>query len=664
MAADRKTNILREVRELMKVKNIQMCRRATAVVIVLVTIALLAGILSDIKILSVGAAILLFVLAFVFVLFFPAAQEKTEEAVSERDEDMILEINRQKSEFLANMSHEIRTPINTVMGMNEMVLRETGNDNVRSYALNIQSASQALLSMINGILDYSKMEAGCMEIEENEYKLHRLVNELVNTIQIKADRKELLFLTHVDRNIPDVLCGDAGRIRQIADNLLNNAVKYTKEGKILFAVNGTVDEEKNIVELQFKVTDTGVGIRRADLPKLFGNFDRLDLVRNRTIEGMGLGLPITNRLVQMMDGKMEVDSVYGQGSVFTVVIPQKIVSMEPVGDFQNKGKNRESAAADEGILVAENAKVLVVDDSEMNLFVVESLLKRTRAQVSLCQSGKECLKKMQRVHYDIIFLDHMMPELDGIETMKISRTLKNNKCTDTPIIALTANAVAGMKDMYLSEGFDDYLSKPVKGVHLEEMLRKYLPKEKQSTERQQDNHGDETPAFDTDAFAQSRRAAARGAEGESAMTVIRVLEPGDTQVHKSAAPVTETRKLRYLNISVGIEYSGGDMEMFKSFLSLFCETKEENDRQIRHCFDTGDWRNYVTQIHALKSTSLTIGAKELSEAAKAVEQAGKEFLEQENADVPGYILAHHESLMKLYKQTYEEAEEWLKQNEY
>lgn len=577
------------------------------------------------------------------------------------------EANHAKSDFLANMSHEIRTPINAIMGMNEMVLRETQDKNIRSYAHNIHNASQMLLSLINDVLDYSKIEAGRMEIVEGNYYLHTLVNDLVDVIQPKAEQKELLFLVRVDQHLPDALRGDEGRIRQVLVNILNNAVKFTREGKILFVVSGEKDEGNKTVELKFQVTDTGVGIRRADLPKLFQDFERLDIIKNRSIEGTGLGLSISYQLVRKMEGNLEVESTYGSGSTFTVTLPQKVVDAEPVGDFRRaRMADRKEDPDRDGRLLAEDAEVLMVDDNEMNLFVLQNLLKYTKIRVSTCKSGKECLKMIQRRHYDVIFLDHMMPELDGIETLKISRTMKNSKCMDTPVIALTANAVAGVKEMYLREGFNDYLSKPVNSRQLEDMLRKYLPKEKQRTRASSavaDAAGktaEEGKGRDTASSLVSER------ENSSNMTVIEIIPPGGGSASGDGDPENkqDLDGLQYLDINTGIGYSGDDKDMYKEFLTMFCESKMENERRITESFSAGDLQTYVTHIHALKSTSLTIGALRLSEEAKVQEMAGKDYLAKGKKNIPEYISEHHKQIMELYENTFKEAQEWLTKNAY
>lgn len=557
--------------------------------------------------------------------------------------------NRAKSDFLANMSHEIRTPINAILGMNEMVMRETEKESIRGYSKKIQNASQALLSLINDILDFSKMESGSIEIEEGEYQLQTLVDDAVNIIQPKAEQKDLLFLTKVDRGLPEVLLGDEVRIRQVLVHILKNAVKYTKKGKVTFVVSGMVDKDNRIAEMKFKITDTGVGIRRADLPDLFKKFERADLVKNRSIEGTGLGLSISYQLIQKMNGHIEAESVYGEGAEFTVFLPQKIVSMD-ASDMPARSKAEQDGASSEEYLLAEGAEILLVDDNEVNLFVVQNLLERTKARVTKCSSGKECLKMMQKKHFDLIFLDHMMPEIDGIETVQISREMKNNKCMDTPMIALTANAVTGARDIYVKEGFQDYLSKPVNGGQLEEILRKYLPEELCRVERKPEaTDSDKKADEDVQKDGQEIKK-----EHHSNMAVIEIVP--------SSKSSKAAEKLSYLDLEMGVEYSGGDEEMYREFLAMFCDVKAENESKIEEKYREADWKQYVTLVHALKSSSLTIGAVILSEAAKALEFEGKKYLDGDGSKEPEYILSHHKEVMELYEKTCKEGQEWLKRN--
>lgn len=593
-----------------------------------------------------GLLLLLILGMIIFLRVESRAKEEEISRVIRATED---KANRAKSDFLANMSHEIRTPINAILGMNEMVMRETEKDSIRGYSKKIQNASQALLSLINDILDFSKMESGCIEIEEGEYELQTLVNDAVNIIQPEAEQKDLLFLSKVDRGLPKVLSGDEVRIRQVLVHILKNAVKYTKEGKIIFVVSGNVDKDNNMVELKFKITDTGVGIRRADLPDLFKKFERADLVKNRNIEGVGLGLSISYQLMQRMGGHIEAESVYGEGSEFTVTLPQKIVNMDSSDAPSRNMAERDGMSSGE-YLLAEGAEILLVDDNEVNLFVVQNLLERTKAHVTKCSSGKECLQMMKKKHFDLIFLDHMMPELDGIEIVQISREMKNNKCLDTPMIALTANAVSGARDIYVKEGFQDYLSKPVNGGQLEEILRKYLPEELYRVEKkpevaETDKKADEDVAGDRQKTKK---------EHHSNMAVIEIVP--------SSKSSKEVEKLDFLDIETGVEYSGGDEEMYREFLTMFCDVKAENERKIQESYEQSDWKQYVTLVHALKSSSLTIGGVILSEAAKALELEGKKYLDGDGSEVPEYILSHHKEVMDLYEKSCKEGQEWLKKN--
>ncbi|MCI5567193.1 MAG: ATP-binding protein [Veillonellaceae bacterium] len=405
------------------------------------------------------------------------ALRKMEDAYDEADEARAAaeSANKTKSEFLANMSHEIRTPINAVMGMNEMILRETDNAAaVKEYAQSIESASQTLLSIINDILDFSKIEAGKMEIVPAAYDLSSMLNDIVNMVETKALKKGLAFSIDVDPALPSKLIGDSLRLRQVIVNILSNAVKYTPEGSVSMRLSGISDGKS--IKLRFEVADTGIGIREEDIPKLFEGFQRFDLKKNRSIEGTGLGLAITYRLLEQMDGKLDVKSTYGKGSTFIVELAQDIIDSSPIGDFKEKYREFVKSRSEyHETYHMPDAELLVVDDNEMNLLVVKSLLKQTQAKITLCQSGAEALKYIQKQHFDVILLDHMMPEMDGVETLKRAKKLENSKCKDTPFIALTANAIVGMREKYLAAGFDDYLSKPINGHALEKMLEHYVP---------------------------------------------------------------------------------------------------------------------------------------------------------------------------------------------
>ncbi|MBR5407052.1 MAG: response regulator [Lachnospiraceae bacterium] len=404
-----------------------------------------------------------------------------ERKVLELEKDAANASNKAKSDFLANMSHEIRTPMNAIIGMDEMILRSSKDDSVRKYALNIQSAGKTLLSIINDILDLSKIESGKMELIQVKYGFSSVMNDVVNMTRNKADEKGLRYKINVSEDIPSVLMGDEIRIRQIMLNLINNAIKYTDEGSVSIDVSFDKDNSK----LKVIVTDTGIGIKDEDLGKLFDSFQRLEEDRNRNIEGTGLGLNITMRLVKMMGGNIRVSSVYGAGTKFTAEMLQEVVDDTPVGDFAaNLSKMQDAAEEFKPLLIAPNAKILIVDDNEMNLDVISDLLSDTRIRVTTAQSGRECIIRLREGSFDVVLLDQMMPGMSGIQTLEAIR--RDHLADGTPIIALTADAIVGARDSYIREGFTDYLSKPVMYKDLEEALLKYISKDLLITQEEAD----------------------------------------------------------------------------------------------------------------------------------------------------------------------------------
>ena len=377
--------------------------------------------------------------------------------------------NQAKSNFLANMSHEIRTPMNAIVGMDEMILRDTRDEHIKKYALNIKSAGNTLLSIINDILDLSKIESGKMELVPVEYDFAAVLNDIVNMTMKKAQDMGLYYDLNVDPDIPSVLYGDEIRIRQIILNITNNAIKYTAEGgvKISFAFDRGADR------LTVSVTDTGMGIKPEDMDRLFDSFKRLDETRNRNIEGTGLGLNITKQLAEMMGGDVTVQSEYGQGSTFTATLIQKVVDDTPIGNYtEHLMKAQEQLEAYRPRLIAPAAHVLIVDDNEMNLEVISGLLRETKIDVTAVTSGAECLAKLKDHRYDVIMLDQMMPGMSGLQTL--TKIKEEHLADSVPIIALTADAIVGARDSYIKEGFDDYLSKPVMYAELEAVLLKAL----------------------------------------------------------------------------------------------------------------------------------------------------------------------------------------------
>lgn len=389
----------------------------------------------------------------------------------------LLQANEAKSQFLANMSHEIRTPINGILGMDSMLLKECQDEGLREYAKNIQSAGQSLLSIINDILDISKIESGKLEIIPTRYELFSILNDCYNLTKVKIEEKPITLHMKINENIPAKLYGDEVRIRQVMNNFLSNSAKYTHEGSITFGVDY---EEKSEGEIWLIITvsDTGIGIKEEDLEKLFASFTRIEEKRNRNIEGTGLGLSLTKNLVDLMQGEITVKSIYEEGSCFTAKIPQKIIDKTPMGDFDKRYRQYIHQSEEQAIsLCAPDAKILVVDDVPMNLIVVKGLLKATKIQIDTAKNGASCLELVQKNRYDIIFLDHLMPEMDGIETLQNMKLLEENPNRNTPVIMLTANAIVGAKEEYMEAGFTDYLTKPVQETLLHEMIMKYLPKE-------------------------------------------------------------------------------------------------------------------------------------------------------------------------------------------
>ena len=520
-----------------------------------------------------------------------------------------------KTDFLANMSHEIRTPINAILGMNEMISREAVTDTVKNYSWNIRRASETLLSLLNDVLDFSKIESGKMEIVPGRYELDALLGDVATLIDYRAETAGLDFIVEVDKDIPNELRGDEIRIRQILMNLLTNAVKYTPKGRVTLSVKAAKAEEKNRLTLKFAVSDTGIGIHKKDMEKLFSGFKRLDMAHNRTVEGTGLGLTITKRLTGLMGGTISVESRYGKGSCFAVTLPQEIISEEPIGAF-TKGDARKAETGQYKVRFnAPEARVLIVDDNEMNLFVAKNLLRMTKMEMDTCKSGQECLNRLVEKQYDIVLLDQMMPGLDGISTLH--RAVDSGIGRGAVFIAMTANAVSGAREMFLREGFADYIPKPVDGALLEEMIMKYLPAEKVC------------PA---------------------AEPVPAAADPGE---RKGKTPWLEMTGVKVLDTELGLKYCGGMEDVYRELLEMFFNLKEEKQKEIEAAFAGEDWQVYTTLVHALKSSSLSIGGRILSEAAKSLELAGKKLINAETdpaekTEALQYIKDYHRNMLDQY----------------
>ena len=501
--------------------------------------------------------------------------------------------NEAKGKFLANMSHEIRTPINAVLGMDTMILRECTEPKIREYALDIQNAGQSLLSLINDILDLSKIESGKLELIPHEYDFGRLIHDTMNMITGKAENKGLALNMEIDTELPSKLYGDSTRLRQILINLMNNAVKYTETGSVTITVNG--EKKEDIVMLTFHVKDTGIGIKEEDMPKLFAEFERIEEERNRNIEGTGLGMSITTQLLGLMESKLDAESVYGEGTDFFFTVNQKILDKTPVGNLSERIKKQADEYSYQESFTAPDAVVLVTDDNAMNRKVFTSLLKTTGIQTEEASCGMDCIEMTKHKTYDIIFLDHMMPDLDGIETLHRIMQDEDNPCKTAPFIALTANAIVGAKEMYLSEGFDDFLSKPIDPDALEKTIMEKLPDDK--------IHHVSTP---------------------SGATVHNVTLPDELPEiqgidWKFASLRLKSPGLLLETVHDYYKMSETEADKLKSFLLQMADAMEnENEDLLSEIRE-----QFGIQVHAMKSSSATIGAIWLSGTAKLLEDAAR-----------------------------------------
>lgn len=518
--------------------------------------------------------------------------------------------NMAKSSFLANMSHEIRTPINAILGMNEMILREEKDPAIRGYAGNIQASGNSLLSIVSDVLDISKIESGKLEIIPVDYEVNSLISDCCNMAAGRAKAKELELLVECADNVPMKLCGDETHIRQIIMNLLTNAVKYTEKGTVKLIVSGRFTDGGFVLKVD--VSDTGIGIAEENLPQLFTQFQRFDLQRNRNIEGTGLGLSIVKRLCDLMSGTITARSVLGSGSTFTVELPQKVVDSTPCGGVNlnySAGAEHEYHHSFE----APEAKILAVDDLPVNLLVIANLLKETRIKIDTAGSGRECLDKCSQQKYDLILMDHMMPEMDGVQTFEKLHGDKSSPNFETPVIMLTANALAGMREQYMDVGFADYVSKPVRGAKLEEAIRRNLP------ESLIKPASPEIPA-------------------EAVST-----EPSGFADICGAVPE--------LNVNAALQYCCGSAELLNDLLHDFTENDHFSD--LKAAFEEKRWEDYRRHAHSLKSTSLMIGLTGLSERARASELALK-------GSCTEFAELNHDSLIKEYSALLGKIKDYLK----
>ncbi len=558
-------------------------------------------------VIAAGVAILIGVVIAVFlakVLDQLSNQEQEyRQEVLRLEKQAAYEASEAKSRFLADMSHEIRTPINTIIGMNEMILRETDNRDIMVYSRNIRQSGNNLLQLINGILDFSKIEDGKMEIVPVKYNVAFQLAYLFNSVSERAMAKNLEFITDIDPGIPTELYGDDARINQVLINLLTNAVKYTEKGSVTLTVREVSRQEDSIC-LYYEIKDTGIGIKQEDLPRLFESFERLDVVRNRNIEGTGLGMTITRRLLELMGSGLKVESTYGKGSSFSFELTQKIEDPEPVGDYRKTAENAERGSSYKESFHASRARILVVDDTKLNIFVVENLLKKTGLSIDTAFNGNDALLLSADNDYDVILMDQRMPGMDGTEAMQKIRDREKALGKRTPIICLTADVISGARERYMEQGFDDYLTKPIDGAELEKMLIRYLPEDK---------------------IEKTKVVSAPQATDKTA----------NDKLFEELAGVG-------VDVQTGLSFSTGDEEMYLDILNAYAAEGSTRPQKLEDCLEKENLKDYGTYIHAVKSSSKTIGAAELSDIAAMLEAAAKE------GDLKT-IGMHHADAIEKYK---------------
>lgn len=503
--------------------------------------------------------------------------------------------NQAKSAFVSNISHEIRTPMNSIIGMTEVMLRSNHNSREREYLNNIYRSGQALLNIINDVLDFSKIESGKMELVNENYSVNSLLHDLRITMQSQADKKPIELIYEIDDRIPCKLNGDSGRIRQVVMNLINNAIKYTEKGSVKFSVIMSKCHD-DIVELNFFVKDTGIGIKKEDLKLLFNSFQRVDLKKNRRIEGTGLGLVISRNLVHMMGGEIGVESEYGSGSTFYFSIMQKVVDATPISECNHDDEVNSTIVNEcENMFIAPSARILLVDDNKPNQFVACELLKPLQLQIDTADDGRQAVAMIQRYHYDLVLMDHMMPVMDGIEATKAVRALDDDEYRRLPIIALTANAMVDAKPEFEKAGMNGFVAKPINFNAICRQLLMWLPKDKVQ----------------------------RLSKDEARAQLLGDYDTADTVQAKEASSAPEKAAAnKAISIEVAIK-NCGSMNMFLKLVPTFYRTIDSKAALIEDYLDKGMIKDYTIEVHALKSSALLVGATELSALAKELELLGK-----------------------------------------
>lgn len=536
---------------------------------------------------------------YVFLIFDITKTKNYIEEITEMRE-RAEEANRAKSEFLANMSHEIRTPMNAIVGLSDLIIQESKGRKIYNYACDIKTSSQDLLAIINDILDISKVEVGKMELAEGAYYTRKMIGDVVGMMEWAASKRDLQLRCEFHEDVPRGLYGDDGRIRQILINILNNAVKFTKKGYVKLTVGGCYTGE-DMWNLLLQVEDTGIGIRPEDMTKIFENFRQVDSRKNRNVEGTGLGLSISKKLAELMHGTIEVQSVYGEGSTFTIMIPQRVLDRQPVSEQDEYIQEPEERLR---MFTAPDYKILVVDDNLINRKVALGMLKPYGFQLASAKSGPEAIEMVKKEKYDMIFMDHMMPDMDGVETTRIIREECGENGNTPIVIALTANAMAGVREMFLANGFQDFLAKPVDRVPMYRMLDKWIPDRRRSFEDEAETAGAKEAPVSSEDFSD--------------------IVPESVDGKKAA------------------EYHTGSAQDYLELLELFYMDGLKKTKYLAGLLENGDMKNYRIEVHALKSASANLGAMELSARAREHEEAAAR-------EDTAFIGEHYQELMSAYK---------------
>ncbi|GFI24457.1 autoinducer 2 sensor kinase/phosphatase LuxQ [Lachnospiraceae bacterium] len=532
------------------------------------------------------------------VLLFDVTETRNYIEEIKRVREQAEQANIAKSAFLANMSHEIRTPMNAIVGLSDIIMEESRGRKVYEYACDIKSASRNLLALINDILDLSKVEAGKMELVPTEYHVISLADEVLSMMEVVASQRGLCLKKEYDMSIPCCYLGDEGRIKQILINILNNALKFTKKGYVAFSVTARQGDREDLEILSFRIEDTGCGIREENLKEIFDNFKQVDSRRNRAVEGTGLGLSITKRLIDLMQGTIQVESVYGKGTTFTIEIPQKIVDNRPLSEVPAVEKQKEEIL---NRFTVKDCRVLVVDDNRVNRKVAATFLKTYGLEIDEAESGVAAIALVHKTLYDIIFMDHMMPEMDGIETVQRIRSQCGDNGKKPIIIALTANAMEGVREIFLNNGFQDFITKPLDRQSLHTVLLKWISEEKRIKE-ETSIEADNTVENDT---------------------------------------VESQVKIEGIEIEEILERYPDGLEDYFALLDLYCLDGKRKQIVLRELWEKHDYKNYGIEVHGLKSASANVGAMAISRSAKEQEMA------VDRGDI-AYVDAHAEQLLMAY----------------